>query len=128
MRDSAKGSSAAPLEFQAAPWQTGGRSCRITTLHSQLILGHGNTISAEWTCPGVRGANHQFGSRSEGTGSPRNRSAVSVQLRVEPWLQAALITSIRIAVNGYSSSNTRILKACALTTTTGVGNKKSGTT
>ena len=62
----------------------GHRSCRITTLHSQLNSVHGSTTRAERTRPGVRGANHQFGSRLEDTGSPQNRSAVSVQLSVEP--------------------------------------------
>jgi hypothetical protein len=31
----------------------------------------------------ARGVSHRFGSRSEGTGSPTNRGAGSVQLRVE---------------------------------------------
>jgi len=105
----------------------GHRSCRITTLHSQLILVHGNTALPERTRPGACGANHQFGSRSEGTGSPRNRCVGSVQLRVELHLQATSTTSIRIAVSGRSSSNIRIPKAYALTTTTGTSNKRSAT-
>ena len=72
------------------------------------------------THPGARGA-----SRSEGTGSPRNRCVGSVQLRVELRLQVTSTTSIRIAVSGRSSSNIRIPKAYALTTTTCTSNKRS---
>jgi hypothetical protein len=104
----------------------GHRSCHITTLHSQLILVHGSTTRAEQTRPGARGANNQFGSRSEGTGSPRNRCVGTVRLRVELWLQATSITSIHTAVSGYSSSNMRTPKACAPTTTTCTNNRPSG--
>jgi hypothetical protein len=103
----------------------GDRSCRITTLHSQLALVHGITPLAERSRSGARGVSHQFGSRSEGTGSPRNRGAGSVQLRVELQLQATSFTSILTSVSGYSFSNTRIPKACALTTTTCISNKRS---
>ena len=74
---------------------------------------------------GARGVSYQFGSRSEGTGSPWNRGAGSVQLRAELWLQATSITSILTLVRGYSFSNTRIPKACALITTTCTSNKRS---
>jgi hypothetical protein len=90
-----------------------------------LILVRGNTTRPERTRPGDRGANHQFGSRSEGTGSPRNRCVGSVRLKVELWLQATWITSIRIAVSGYCFSNMRIPRAYALTTTTGTNNTGS---
>jgi hypothetical protein len=62
----------------------GHRSCRITTLHSRLTLVHGITPRAERSRSGARGVSHQFGSRSEGTGSPKSHSAGSVQLRVDP--------------------------------------------
>ena len=61
----------------------GHRSCRVTALHSRLTLVHGITPRAERSRSGARGVSHQFGSRSESTGSPRNRGAGNVQLRVE---------------------------------------------
>jgi len=48
-----------------------------------------------------------------------------VRLKVELWLQATSIMSIRIAVSGYSFSNMRIPRAYALTTTTGTNNTGS---
>ena len=65
------------------PGANPGRSSadRITTLHSRLTLVHGITPLAERSRSGARGVSHQFGSQSEGTGSPRNRGAGSVQSR-----------------------------------------------
>ena len=103
----------------------GHRSCRVTALHSRLTRVHGITPLAERSRSGARGVSHQFGSRSEGTGSPWNHGAGSVPLRAELWLQATSITSILTSVRGYSFSNTRIRKACALITTTCISNKRS---
>ena len=103
----------------------GHRSCRVTALHSRLTRVHGIAPLAERSRSGARGVSHQFGSRSEDTGSPWNRGAGSVPLRAELWLQATSITSILTSVRGYSFSNTRIPKACALITTTCTSNKRS---
>ncbi len=103
----------------------GHRLCRVIALHSRLTRVHRSTPLAERGRSGARGVSPQFGSPSEGTGSPRNRGAGSVQLRVELQLQATSITSILTLVNGYSFSNTRIPKACALITTTCTSNKRS---
>jgi len=106
--------------------RAGFRSCRIKTLYSRLTLTHGDTTPAGQNRPGACGANHQFGSRSEGTRSPRNHCVDTVKLRVEPWPQATLATSIRTSVSGYSSG-TKIPKACAFITTTCTSNKRSAT-
>jgi hypothetical protein len=90
-----------------------------------LILVHGNTTRPERTRPGARGANHQF--EVDQKAQARRGTAVvgSVRLKVELWLQATSIMSIRIAVSGYSFSNMRIPRAYALTTTTGTNNTGS---
>jgi hypothetical protein len=62
--------------------------------------------------------NHQLGSRSEGTGSPRNRDVNSARSRVGRQSQFTLITSNPTEVSGHSSSSMTTRKVCVLITTT----------
>jgi len=102
-----------------------GTSCQATRGHSpwpatsptQRLIG-GTTPGAAQSHPGALGVNHQLGSRSEGTGSPRNRDVDSARSRVGRQSQFTLITSNPTEVSGHSSSSMKTRKVCVLITTT----------